>query len=635
MTRRRDQARSAVIGRGSRHRAVLGLALSAGLFLPGVATAAPEGTPDALTALGELVQVMVEPADPGEHGTVDTLVLLGDSLLDVPDAVAVPEAPTGTPVEVQMVAPEGTTTDEAVAVLAAGADDQGTAITGVRETAELPAAESMLALTGGHSLTVLPVAIGGVRDDTSSARFQELATQTSQYWSEQSGGVLAMTTDVRDWRTVSDTGCDLQALWNEALTAHDVPAATETSHVAVYFPQQTECGLWAGMGSIGGGMVWINGVPIVDVFAHEVGHNLGLGHAGLAACSSAGVDLPLAPLVQCRFDEYGDVADVMGYATSLPTGNLTTAFADHLSLAQVRRIAHGETATVDLAPLTSTSSLRSLAIPAVEGTVYVDYRPATGRDVRRPAWGGVQVHLLTTGEYGEPTTYLLDMTPELQEPFSSPALAPGRTWQIPGTSHGIEVLSTGATAQVRVVHMLFTDVPSSHAFYGEIRWLTDRRITTGLGDGSFGAVTPITREAVAAFLFRYANVTGYTPPARARFTDVPVGHRFYTEISWLAEQGITTGLGDGSFGALQPITREAMAAFLFRYARETGYTAPTTPRFPDVPLGHPFYREISWLAERGITTGLGDGRFATLQSTTRQEMAVFLYRLDGYVSSRA
>ena len=73
---------------------------------------------------------------------------------------------------------------------------------------------------------------------------------------------------------------------------------------------------------------------------------------------------------------------------------------------------------------------------------------------------------------------------------------------------------------------------------------------------------------MAAFLHRYAGVTDYTAPATSPFSDVPTGHPFYTEIAWLAEQGITTGFPDGTFRPGQSITREAMAAFLYRFSQD-------------------------------------------------------------------
>jgi hypothetical protein len=49
------------------------------------------------------------------------------------------------------------------------------------------------------------------------------------------------------------------------------------------------------------------------------------------------------------------------------------------------------------------------------------------------------------------------------------------------------------------------------------------------------------------------------------FSDVPAGHPFAHDIYWLAETGVTTGYPDGTFRPDEPVTRQAMAAFLHRF----------------------------------------------------------------------
>ena len=92
-----------------------------------------------------------------------------------------------------------------------------------------------------------------------------------------------------------------------------------------------------------------------------------------------------------------------------------------------------------------------------------------------------------------------------------------------------------------------------------------RGITTGWSDGTFHPNAAVNRDAMAAFFYRFAGSPAYSAPAASPFSDVSAGSQFYREISWLAEQRITTGWADGSFRAVQPIERGAMAAFLHRY----------------------------------------------------------------------
>lgn len=112
-----------------------------------------------------------------------------------------------------------------------------------------------------------------------------------------------------------------------------------------------------------------------------------------------------------------------------------------------------EPVTVDLAPLASVGARRAVVLPApgiAGGQLYVDFRPAVGRDVRMTGWAGVQVHLRAPDSRGVPQTYLLDMAPTTHQPFSSPAFPAGRSWTVPGTQLTVTVESVGTTARVTV-----------------------------------------------------------------------------------------------------------------------------------------------------------------------------------------
>ena len=179
----------------------------------------------------------------------------------------------------------------------------------------------------------------------------------------------------------------------------------------------------------------------------------------------------------------------------------------------------------------------------------------------------------------------------------------------------------------------FPDVSVDSPFVGHIERLAIDHITGGYPDGTFRPTEPVTREAMAAFLYRQAGEPPFTPPATSPFVDVTTGHPFYAEIAWLADAGISTGWsnGDGtaSFRPGEPVSREAMAAFLYRRAGEPAFTPPATSPFTDVTTGHPFYAEIAWLADAGVSTGWrtsAGAEFRPSADVERQAMAAFLVR---------
>ena len=175
----------------------------------------------------------------------------------------------------------------------------------------------------------------------------------------------------------------------------------------------------------------------------------------------------------------------------------------------------------------------------------------------------------------------------------------------------------------------FTDVAAGQAFCWEIGWLAAAGVTGGQVDGSYGITAPVTRASMAAFLYRLAGSPPVEAPEEASFPDVPIDHPFFVPVEWLATTGVTSGFGDGTFRPGVAVTRGSMAAFLYRLAGAPPF-APGDPSFPDVPPGSTFFVPVEWLASTGITGGFGDGLFRPGAPVSRQSMAAFLYRFaDG------
>jgi|SRR5690625_1534045 len=178
----------------------------------------------------------------------------------------------------------------------------------------------------------------------------------------------------------------------------------------------------------------------------------------------------------------------------------------------------------------------------------------------------------------------------------------------------------------------FNDVAPNNSFHSEITWMGLSGISTGYADGSFRPKNPITREAMAAFMYRLAGEPAYTAPAKSQFKDVDTSDTFYQEISWLNSTKITTGYSDKTFRPKSLITREAMAAFMYRYQQQPNVSYGGWPIFTDVAPNHKFDSEITWMATSGITTGYSErGGCYTYRpggNVTREAMAAFMYRLE-------
>ena len=191
-------------------------------------------------------------------------------------------------------------------------------------------------------------------------------------------------------------------------------------------------------------------------------------------------------------------------------------------------------------------------------------------------------------------------------------------------------------AKVELGPLRFADAPGTK-FESEINWMADEDLTTGYSDGTYRPYGSINRDAMAAFLYRLAGSPAFDAPDVSAFSDVATDNQFYKEISWLAATGISTGYPDGTFRPVAPVKRDAMAAFMNRFAGEQcsvegakGYQAPGTASFTDVALDNQWHREISWMKDSGVSTGYPDSSYHPYEDVSREAMAAFIQRLDTY-----
>ena len=188
----------------------------------------------------------------------------------------------------------------------------------------------------------------------------------------------------------------------------------------------------------------------------------------------------------------------------------------------------------------------------------------------------------------------------------------------------------------------FLDTPVGHKFYKEIDWMACKGLTTGIkvpGGKKYAPKNSLTREAMAAFMYRLEAPKGFVAPQASPFADVNPGDKFYKEIAWMHSAGLSTGTKQASgkpvYAPKQSLTREAMAAFIYRLEAQTNvqvknYVAPSTSKLIDMKSGAKFYKEINWMYDAKLTTGVStpSGKeYKPKNSLSREAMAAFIYRL--------
>lgn len=172
--------------------------------------------------------------------------------------------------------------------------------------------------------------------------------------------------------------------------------------------------------------------------------------------------------------------------------------------------------------------------------------------------------------------------------------------------------------------MPFVDVAAGAWYYDAVKWAVDNNITAGVSATSFAPEQSCTRAQMVSFLWRAAG----SPKASSGvnpFTDVAAGSWYYDAVLWAVDKGITAGIGDGKFGPEQTVTRGQTVTFLYRYAGQPASANNGTP-FVDVPAGEFYTAAVQWAVNNGITAGTTATTFEPLSNCTRAQIVTFLYR---------
>ena len=149
---------------------------------------------------------------------------------------------------------------------------------------------------------------------------------------------------------------------------------------------------------------------------------------------------------------------------------------------------------------------------------------------------------------------------------------------------------------------------------------------TGTAEGMFSPDSDTTRGMLVTMLWRLEK----EPAAKktASFTDVASGSWYDEAVAWAQEKGIAEGMGDGTFAPNRKVTREQLAAFLYRYAQYKGYDLTGKAElagFVDQPSSWAV-DDVKWCVGNGIINGVGSNRLDPLGNATRAQMAAMFHR---------
>ena len=175
----------------------------------------------------------------------------------------------------------------------------------------------------------------------------------------------------------------------------------------------------------------------------------------------------------------------------------------------------------------------------------------------------------------------------------------------------------------------FTDAGSGDWYYEDVLYVYNRGLMEGTGEHSFSPDGAVTRGQIITILWRLAGspVVNFAMD----FTDVTEETWCAEAIRWAAAEGIAQGFDDGSFGQDRVVTREQLAAFLYREVQRQGGGFTGMWYFP---LNYPDIEELGafadeamhWCVMTGVLQGTADGRLAPKDTADRAQLSAILHR---------
>lgn len=174
------------------------------------------------------------------------------------------------------------------------------------------------------------------------------------------------------------------------------------------------------------------------------------------------------------------------------------------------------------------------------------------------------------------------------------------------------------------VALPFTDVKSGHWFYDAVQYAYAQGLMTGTSATTFAPNGTMNRAMIVTVLYRLEKSPAVT--GASKFTDVPAGQWYSDAVAWAAANKIVNGYDETTFGPMNAVTREQMAAILFRYEQVKGLENVTLEenlnRFPDQnKISAYAIPALQWAVGQKIINGNADGTLDPTGTATRAQVA--------------
>lgn len=193
---------------------------------------------------------------------------------------------------------------------------------------------------------------------------------------------------------------------------------------------------------------------------------------------------------------------------------------------------------------------------------------------------------------------------------------------MPGSA--VTVTGTFKAETPAPVALPFTDVKSGNWFYDAVKYAYAQGLMTGTSATTFAPNETMNRAMIVTVLYRLEKSPAVT--GASKFTDVPAGQWYSDAVAWAAANKIVNGYDETTFGPMNAVTREQMAAILFRYEQVKGLENVTLEenlnRFPDQnKISAYAIPALQWAVGQKIINGNADGTLDPTGTATRAQVA--------------
>ena len=178
------------------------------------------------------------------------------------------------------------------------------------------------------------------------------------------------------------------------------------------------------------------------------------------------------------------------------------------------------------------------------------------------------------------------------------------------------------------IKLPFGDVTVSDWFYDDVRYVYANGIMDGTSSDRFAPNAPLTRAMIVTILYRMDGSPAMS--GASDFKDVDSNKWFAKAVAWAAANGIVNGYGSGLFGPNDPVTREQLAAILYRYTAyckaSTTMNGDNLASFTDLSTVSGYALEsMNWAVGEKLLKG-ANSKLDPKANATRAQVAAIIHR---------